>query len=77
MVRAFCFICLKFERKDYCLGFCPVKMHKIKKPFRNCTEYRPFTHDDYDHVVRWYKKAASLANDRYQAVKKYYQEIQK
>lgn len=75
MVEAFCFICLKFERKEYCLGFCPIKMHKINQPFRRCTEFKPFSHSDNDHVERWFMRAAEYARLRYECVKRYFEEI--
>ena len=54
-----------------------MKMHRIHMPFRFCNDYTPFTHGDHESVETWFMQAAEYARLRYEAVKRYFKEIEK
>lgn len=74
MVKAFCPLCTRFERKDYRLGYCHERECNINQPHRNCTTfYIPSgALDRADEIINWYNMAIEYAKVRAQLVKEYF-----
>ena len=62
-MKAFCLVCIRLTRSDYCLGHCKEHGFRIHKPFRNCSKFYPSVNitEDPSHILKWYNRALELA----------------
>lgn len=74
MVKAFCLVCIYFEVKHWCLGYCREKDIQIFKAFRNCSKFGESQNviDDPTFIIEWYQRAVDVSRFRNELVKVYF-----